>query len=149
MARRQHITYADEYLFLKSKVEKIMVKSTAKGANIARLKRQAKKFVKRMLEIEQLHKQMGWPHPESIDQIDSKTLNEQLRKSEMPEPRATLMPDGSLPETKITPAGEPVPRRVNPDGTLVQAEMMEGSDPRFYSEDQVNKFFNKTEDTDE
>jgi len=184
MAKKTHLTYADEYKFLKSKIQKVLMKASSNPAEMQKARKRIKKFVRRLIEIEQLHKRMGWPHPESIGEINPKALNEKLKKAEMPEPRAALMPDGSLPKQTKLPVSEPKlstnpdgtlpskklpeesklpnPHRevkqlpeqkkipnVNPDGTLMKTPILEGSDPKWYADEQVEKFFSTSKDEDE
>ena len=208
MAKKTHLTYSDEYKFLKSKIQKILTKASTSSSEMQRARKRIKKFVRRLIEIEQIHKRMGWPHPESIGEIDPNRLNEKLKNAERPEPRATFMPDGSLPKQTKLPTSEPKlstnpdgtlpskrlpdenkikgtvgvitnpdgslpfkrfpeedklpkpqrelkqvteikPHNVNPDGTLMKTPMLEGSDPKWYADDQVEKFFNKPQDDNE
>jgi hypothetical protein len=146
MTRRSHNSIIDEYLFLKKKVAKCIVKSKqnekAVITNRAILTK-AKKFIRRMLEIEEICHQEGWPHP---DTFEVGYVEKDPSKFKMPvDSKMLAKPDGTLPSSKIQPLpiAEATPIRgvasegfviddkirsaANPDGTLFETPKLEGS----------------------
>jgi hypothetical protein len=149
MTRKYHSTVIDEYLFLKNKVAKLVAKSKKNDKAILTNRAtliKARKFIRRMLEIEGECKQNGWPHPETfapsyVDKdpsefrmsVDSKMLTnpDGTLLSSKPEP-LPLVDKSSIrgQTTNFITYDEvaAIPDKVmNPDGSLFETPKLEGS----------------------
>lgn len=157
MSRKYHLTTADEYMFLKSKVVKLLKKHHPEAKlKIKRVKKQAKKFIRRMREIVEYHETMGWAHPEAQFRPNP-NLRESLEalKQEPGKPLLTN-PDGTLYEKyrNVTEEGYLISTKgaINPDGTLFETPIMPGSvlvgggpgSP--HSPEKIQSFFDKDDD---
>jgi len=127
MARKYHSDSSDEYMFLKNKVLKILGKATQEGPmSVIRAKRQCKKFIKKMKEIESYHRKAGYPHPEAKF-APKKNLQKELEQSKQMTTKQPLTnPDGSLYQKEaLIESGEGFVLSnkgiLNPDGTLFKA----------------------------
>lgn len=150
MSRRTTNTIIDEYLLLKKKVAKCVVKSKQNDKAILTNRKtltKARKYIRRMLEIEDECKRYGWPHPDTFDpSYFDPMMNTNRHPLKQPtDTKAVMKPDGTLPNSKIEalPIAEPAPLRgmategfviddkirsaANPDGTLFETPKLEGS----------------------
>lgn len=147
MARKNTSNTVSEYSVLKSKVNKTLGKvDTKKPLKLKRQTKNMRKFVRRMVEIEELHNSMGWPHPDAINEIDTRNINRELNNYSMSAGRAMTHPDGSLPQFKDAHS-DPLQSKsiIKPDGTLAETPVLPGSDLRLYSETEADKFLKQDE----
>ena len=155
MARKYHTSTANEYVYLKSKVIKLLGKHKPEARlQVKRAQKQARKFVRRMREIVKHHEEMGWPHPEARLKI-----NPNLRKAlesvkQSPGKPSLNNPDGTLYEKEgnlVQPgAGFTLSAKgvTNPDGTMFETPVMEGSvmTGETHSEKKIQEFLAKQDD---
>lgn len=160
MSKRFHVTTADEYVFLKSKVVKLLGKhDTRAKLQVQRAQKQARKFIRRMKEIVKYHENMGWPHPEAKFQPNP-NLKEALESLKQ-QPGKPIManPDGTLYEKEgsiIQPgAGFTISTKgvMKPDGTPFETPVMPGSvitgdgPGAPHSKDKIQEFLTKKDDS--
>jgi hypothetical protein len=154
MTRRYHTDSVNEYMFLKSKVVKIFAKQEAKTPlKTQRAKRQARKFVRRMKEIENYHENMGWAHPEAQFKPREGLREELDRLKQSPGKAPLANPDGSLYQKDglVQPGdGFVISTKgiVNPDGTPFETPVLPGAvmDPKIHSEKKIQEFLEKSDD---
>lgn len=158
MGRHYHTSSSEEFKFLKDKVVKILVKqSPDTPLKTARAKKQVRKFIKRLREIEKYHEQMGWPHPEA-EFNPGEDLKKQLElMKQTPGKPMVTNPDGSLyqKDNLVQPAaGYTISTKglVKPDGTPFETPIMPGSvmagggpgSP--HSDEKIKKYLEKQDD---
>jgi hypothetical protein len=154
MTSRHHVDSVSEYMFLKSKVVKIFAKQNPRTPLITqRAKRQVRKFIIRMREIENYHSDMGWAHPEAQFK-PREGLRRELEALKQTVGKAPLAnPDGSLyQKDELIQSGEgfviSTKGIVNPDGTPFEAPVLPGAvlDPKLHSEKKIQEFLEKGDD---
>jgi hypothetical protein len=156
MTRRYHIDSVEEYLYLKSKVVKIFARQSAHTPiNTQRARKQARKFITRMKEIESYHSKMGWPHPEAHS-APREGLQRDLDALKQPVggKAALTNPDGSLyQKDNLVQSGDGFVISskgiVNPDGTPFETPVLPGAvmDPLIHSEDKIKEYLAKSDDS--
>jgi hypothetical protein len=156
MTRHHHIDSVEEYLYLKSKVVKIFAKQSADTpTKTQRARRQARKFITRMKEIETYHSKMGWPHPEAHSK-PREGLQRELDSLKQPVvgKAALTNPDGSLYQKDgiVQPGdGFLISSKgiVNPDGTPFETPVLPGAvmDTKLHSEDKIKEYLAKSDDS--
>lgn len=155
---KQHTDTFEEYKFIKNKALKILNKPDPKAKLlVARAKKQTRKFIKRMKEIVELHYDMGLPHPEA-EFKPSEDLKRQLeRLKQNPGKDVLTNPDGSLYSKNSgliqDGAGFQISNKgvLNPDGTLFETPIMEGSvlnNPLLHSEEKLQEYLKNQDDGD-
>jgi len=156
MTKRHHTDSVEEYLYLKSKVVKIFSKQSAgTPLKTQRAKRQIKKFLSRMNEIETYHSKMGWPHPEAHSKPRA-GLQRELDALKQPITGKEVLanPDGSLYQKDgLIQSGEgfviSTKGIVNPDGSPFETPVLPGAvmDTKFHSEEKIKKYLEKADDS--
>jgi hypothetical protein len=154
MSKKYHTDSVAEYMFLKSKVIKLFSKQNpAATLRIQRAKKQARKFVLRLREIEKYHSDMGWPHPEAHSkpredlQMELESLKRQPGKDIMTNPDGSLYQKDSLLQSGegfvISTKGV-----LNPDGTMFETPILPGAvlDPNIHSENKIKEFLENNND---
>jgi hypothetical protein len=103
MSKRNHSSIIQEYKFLHNKILKMSHEGLSGPLKMKRKVKKVRQFLRRMFEIEETCKQMGWGHPESYFNKQAKTVSlRELEEAKMASKTLT-MPDGTLPNSKIEP----------------------------------------------
>jgi hypothetical protein len=155
MSRKTLTDSSDEYLFLKNKVLKTLTKASEQGPiALARAKRQCKKFINKMKQIEYNHRKLGYPHPEAKF-MPKRDLQRELDQSKQKVGKQPLAnPDGSLYQKEAlieSGAGFVISNKgvVKPDGTLFETPVMDGAvlNPAVHSEDSIKRYLEERDDS--
>lgn len=105
MTRRFHATVIDEYLLLKRKVAKCVDKAKLHDKAILKQRKileSARRWIKRMLEIEHICRDNGWPHPDTFDSDYTDVFTKQSILNTDTFSKALLTPDGNRPDNMFT-----------------------------------------------